>query len=166
MQEVITSQNSSFVLIGGKAGSISICSSMLQLTPLKAMQFFTHDVEKKQQKCLQLLQQLEARYQAYMTMQQNLCKKDLKVNFFPDQGSGSNSKKVKTLATSAQTSKQSTKKGKKKKKKDSSDAKQALSKPKKSTAAKSSIAPSPAKDSGKKGATQKKDKIDMGESAK
>ena len=29
VQEVITSQNSSFVLIGGKAGSISICSSML-----------------------------------------------------------------------------------------------------------------------------------------
>lgn len=42
---------------------------MLQLTPLKAMQFFTHDVDKKLQKCLHLIQQLEARYQAYMTMQ-------------------------------------------------------------------------------------------------
>lgn len=29
VSEVIASQNSSFVLIGGKSGSISICSSML-----------------------------------------------------------------------------------------------------------------------------------------
>lgn len=50
------------------------------------MQFFTHDVDKKLQKCLQLIQQLEARYQAYMTMQQNLCKKDQKVGFFSDLG--------------------------------------------------------------------------------
>ena len=57
---------------------------MLQLTPLKAMQFFTHDVEKKKEKCRQLISQLEARYQAYMTMQGSLCKKDQKVNFLPD----------------------------------------------------------------------------------
>ena len=76
VQEVITSHNSSFVLIGGKSGSISICSSMLQLTPLKAMQFFSHDIDKKYHKCWQLILQLEARYSAYMTMQQNLCKKD------------------------------------------------------------------------------------------
>ena len=35
--EVITSVNSSYVLIGGQNGSISICSSNLTLTPLKAM---------------------------------------------------------------------------------------------------------------------------------
>lgn len=47
VSEVITSQNSGFVLIGGKSGAISLCSSALTLTPLKAMQFFTHDVDKK-----------------------------------------------------------------------------------------------------------------------
>ena len=61
MTEVIASQNSSFVMVGGKLGSISICSSMLQLTPLKHMQLFTTDVDKKLARNIQVLQQLDKR---------------------------------------------------------------------------------------------------------
>jgi hypothetical protein len=74
--EVVSSTNTGFVLVGGMNGSISICSSLLQLTPLKAMQFFTHDIDKKLAKCLELIQKLESRNQACMKFQESICKKD------------------------------------------------------------------------------------------
>lgn len=48
VNEIISSQNSGYVLVGGQNGSISICNSMIQVTPIKTLQFFSHDIEKKQ----------------------------------------------------------------------------------------------------------------------
>jgi hypothetical protein len=54
VSEVVCSQNSSFVLVGGLNGSVSICSSQLHLIPIKTLQFFSHDVHKKKQKYLEV----------------------------------------------------------------------------------------------------------------
>jgi hypothetical protein len=76
VSEVICSQNTGFVLVGGLHGSVSICSSQLQLMPIKNLQFFSHDVPKKKQKYLEVYQKLEARNQACIEYQQAICKKE------------------------------------------------------------------------------------------
>lgn len=63
------------------------------------MQFFSHDIEKKLQKYLEVVSKLESKNKACMKFQQSICKKESIVPYFNDilsKKDGSSIKKKKT----------------------------------------------------------------------
>lgn len=82
--DVISSQNSEFVLIGGSQGNIHICNSAIQLVPLKTVAFFAANVEKRHKKHKDIITKIQSRKEAFDGYKESIARKCVPLSILSD----------------------------------------------------------------------------------